>query len=94
MGGSLYDDVTKNGVYSEPQAARVMFQLLDGIAYMHRKHVSHRDIKPDNILFSDKAKRKIKLIDFGFGKDVIAQVTGITRTGTYAYIGKCCTFFE
>ena len=38
-------------------------------------------------MFSDKAKRKIKLIDFGFGKDVVTTDMGVTRAGTYAYIG-------
>jgi serine/threonine protein kinase len=46
--------VVRNGVYSEPQAARVMYQLMDAVAYMHSRHISHRDIKVmprDRVIF-------------------------------------------
>lgn len=33
---------------------------------MHHKNIIHRDIKLENILFEDKAKKHIKLGDFGF----------------------------
>ena len=50
-GGSLLEDVSRNGVYSEHQAARVMYQLLDSIHYIHSKKIAHRDVKVFLFLF-------------------------------------------
>ena len=35
--------------------------IIDGIAYMHSKHLLHNDIKSDNIIIADA----VKIIDFG-----------------------------
>lgn len=43
---------------------RILLQLLDVLAYIHKKQVYHRDLKPDNIMITYKGDN-IKLIDFG-----------------------------
>lgn len=53
----------KHRVFSEPEAASVMAQLMEAVAHCHRLGVAHRDIKPDNILFDDKDR--LRLSDFG-----------------------------
>jgi len=54
----------------EPEAARLMVQMLCSILHCHHRSVLHRDIKPENFLFrgSDQAYRddSLKLVDFGF----------------------------
>ena len=43
-----------------------MDQILRGLNHMHTKGIVHRDIKLDNLLFSnDKPDAEIKIIDFG-----------------------------
>ena len=42
-----------------------MVQLFYALNYLHENNIVHRDIKPENIMFFDRAKTKIRLIDFG-----------------------------
>lgn len=45
-----------------------MYQLLKGLAYMHSLNVVHRDVKPENLLISDK--KELKICDFGFARQL------------------------
>ncbi|GAA6059844.1 hypothetical protein JCM10212_003756 [Sporobolomyces blumeae] len=54
--------------YSEDKARDIFRQLTLGIAYLHHNEIVHRDIKPDNALFSDVSKTQVKLVDFGVSK--------------------------
>ena len=42
-----------------------MAQVLSGLAYMHAKNISHRDMKPENIIYNPLTG-DVKIIDFGF----------------------------
>lgn len=65
-GGSLQSLVNTFGWFGENVVKIYTMQILQGLEYLHHQHVVHGDIKPANILVSDKGQ--IKLTDFGTGK--------------------------
>lgn len=56
---------------------KICSQLLDGIAYAHKKGVLHRDIKPANIFV--RPDETVKIGDFGIAK--VSGIDGLTRSG-------------
>lgn len=48
----------------------VAYQLARSLAYIHAKQISHRDIKPQNVLI-DPANSKVVLCDFGSAKRLV-----------------------
>ncbi|PQQ07465.1 phosphoenolpyruvate carboxylase kinase 1-like [Prunus yedoensis var. nudiflora] len=79
----LYRRVTL-GVFSEPEAASVMAQLMLAVAHCHRLGVAHRDIKPDNILFDDRDR--LRLADFGSAETFGDGETMSGLVGTPYYV--------
>ena len=67
-GGNLASTLPEKG-FSENTARFYAAGVLEGLTYMHRKHILHRDVKPENILLN--AKGYPALIDLGFGKHVL-----------------------
>ena len=53
-----------SGKHSEKFCKYVSYRVLQGLKYLHDRHILHRDIKSDNILVSSQGD--IKLADFGY----------------------------
>jgi len=69
-GGSL----SKRKFESEDEVRRIIFQVLSACRYFHSRGVVHRDIKMDNIMFSNESKDSdVKIIDFGLGGHFLSQ---------------------
>jgi len=51
---------------------RLFAQLVDAVEHMHKHHVSHSDLKTENISY-DPAKNTIKLFDFGLSERVCPE---------------------
>lgn len=64
-GESLANIIPSNGM-PETEAVNMISQLCTAIGFLHKKNITHLDIKPANILISDS--KKLKLIDFGGSK--------------------------
>jgi len=45
-----------------------MRQICDAVCYMHRKHVLHLDLKPENVLCVTPNGNEVKIIDFGLAR--------------------------
>lgn len=48
---------------TEPEARFFMTQILDGVGYLHRNDIIHRDLKLGNLFLDDKLT--VKIGDFG-----------------------------
>jgi Tol biopolymer transport system component len=86
-GESLRDRLNREGQLPVNEAVRFSREIAGAIDYAHRQGVIHRDIKPDNILISD---RHAVLTDFGVARAISAAggdrltATGVT-VGTPRY---------
>lgn len=63
-GGELFDFIAQTGAFSEPVARYYFHQIIDAFEYLHSRGISHRDMKPDNIMLDDEFN--LKIADFGF----------------------------
>jgi serine/threonine protein kinase len=68
---------------SETEAKSIFRQVLEAVNFCHSKGIIHRDIKLENILFSDENKTKIKIIDFGVSGLVKSERS---KCGTLRYM--------
>ncbi|CAM9531815.1 unnamed protein product, partial [Hapterophycus canaliculatus] len=64
-GGELCEDIIRRVFYSEACARRIILQVLQALAYLHRRGICHRDVKPENLLLRRRGEERIKLADFG-----------------------------
>ena len=64
-GGELTLLLKEKKKLSENYAKMIFKQIYDAVCYIHGKNIVHRDLKPNNILFLDKEKKHIVIIDFG-----------------------------
>jgi serine/threonine protein kinase len=56
----------KSMKFTSNQLDKITYQVLCGFAYLHSKHILHRDIKPLNILYYSDSD--IRITDFGISK--------------------------
>lgn len=86
--GDLQVYMSNQGVLAEPMGKKMAAQVLDALAYLHKKQITHRDLKPDNILIAntDPDEFTVKLSDFGLSKVVKDDETFLkTFCGTLLY---------
>jgi len=55
-----------------------MYQLIKGVAHIHRHGVMHRDLKPQNLLV-DKKTNLLKIADLGLGRAFTVPVKSYTH---------------
>ncbi|KAK2830000.1 hypothetical protein Q5P01_017931 [Channa striata] len=87
-GGELFDFIAEKENLLESEAIEFMKQILEGLKFMHSKNVAHFDLKPENIMLSDKVlpHPKIKLIDFGLAHLFLPGEEYRSTSGTPQYI--------
>lgn len=85
-GGTLRELLRERGPMPPHAAAAVMQPVLDALAVAHRAGLVHRDVKPENVLISDRGE--VKIADFGLVRAVAAATTTSNSVilGTAAYL--------
>ena len=84
----LYGGELPKGIYSEDAAKLVIGQIASALLFMHKKGITHRDVKPENILVEKSyngVPLKVKFIDFGFARYMPTSGTMKARCHSWPY---------
>ncbi|KAJ8117885.1 hypothetical protein ONZ43_g4104 [Nemania bipapillata] len=85
-GGDLGKFIHDHGPIAEPYVKIITRQLVDALGYLHDNKITHRDVKPDNILIHSTTPLVVKLTDFGLSKMIDTEQTFLkTFCGTLLY---------
>ncbi|KAH8429690.1 serine/threonine-protein kinase [Aspergillus melleus] len=84
-GGELSTYLQSSGKIHEDMVKVIARQMLHALQYLHKRKITHRDIKPDNILISSLDPLRVKLSDFGLSKVVQEETFLKTFCGTLLY---------
>ena len=66
-GGDLKSHIEKKGKFSEKQAKFFIACIIQGLSYIHKNNIIHRDIKPNNLMLDEKGY--VHIIDFGISRE-------------------------
>ncbi|KAI0407326.1 kinase-like domain-containing protein [Xylaria palmicola] len=78
--------INQAGVCDESRLVTAFGQLLDCLSFLHARGVTHRDIKPDNVLVELTPHFKVVLTDFGLSRAVTATTWLNSFCGTPLYM--------
>ena len=67
-----------------PHKAQLLIQLLQALAYLHRRGIVHCDLKPDNVLVTDDGV--LRVVDFGLATLQNRSDSDDVAGGTLAYM--------
>uniref|UniRef100_A0AAY4EFC6 non-specific serine/threonine protein kinase n=1 Tax=Denticeps clupeoides TaxID=299321 RepID=A0AAY4EFC6_9TELE len=88
-GGELFSRIQDRGdqAFTEREASNIMKSIGEAIQFLHAINIAHRDVKPENLLFTSKRPNAVlKLTDFGFAKETTTHNSLNTPCYTPYYV--------
>lgn len=88
-GGDLFDKIVTLGTFCESDAVKVLKMVLEGVKCLHTLGITHRDFKPDNLLYYHPGTdSRLMITDFGLAhtRRSAHEVNMSTICGTPEYI--------
>jgi serine/threonine-protein kinase len=84
-GRTLHRALREEGPLDEGRTAHIAGQICRSLREAHGLGVVHRDLKPGNILLTDRADERdiVKVLDFGLVKDVTGETEDLTQAGLF-----------
>lgn len=81
----LHERISQQGqAFSETEVIQWLKDLLSVLDYLHDIQIIHRDISPENVMFSHDQSKPI-LIDFGLVKETITQIWSLDPDSPQEY---------
>ncbi|KAF5399685.1 Serine/threonine-protein kinase ICK [Paragonimus heterotremus] len=72
MKENLYEMIKRRTkLFPEESIRNIIWQVLDGLSFMHKQGFFHRDMKPENLLCN--GPDTVKLADFGLAREIRSQ---------------------
>lgn len=82
--GKTLEQLMTEGALTPDMTRKILDELCDALAYLHRKQIFHRDLKPGNIMVTNHGGN-VKLIDFSCAdSDLHYANKGASGTRRYA----------
>jgi len=83
-GPTLSIMIEKKGKLALHKALVYLEQILEGVAFAHKRNIIHRDLRPSNIMIKDN--NKIKIADFGTSRWLNKESLAPTKIGSPPYM--------
>ena len=84
--GNLWHLLKKKKSLDIQTKERIIIQIFEGVNYMHKKQILHRDLKPDNIFWVTESPLIVKVGDYGLATSLADHDTLFETCGTTAYM--------
>ncbi|PIK58728.1 putative serine/threonine-protein kinase ULK3, partial [Apostichopus japonicus] len=85
-GGDLSLFIRKRQALPEQTVKMFLQQLASALQYLHQRHITHMDLKPQNLLLCTADRPMLKVGDFGFAQHLAQEETIDSLRGSPLYM--------